>query len=126
VLTPSPAANPLNFLLLLDPLAPVHATTGILPVHTFRLAPELYAAALGNLKVTFLTAPILSGANTGTIAMPIPDETQGTWNWVSVQGGAWNTTALQQETTQQATLNYTPQQVLEGWLQLSNFEPEKK
>jgi hypothetical protein len=126
VLTPSPAASPLDFLLLLDPLAPVHATTGILPVHTFRLDPELYATALDNLKITFLTAPILSGTNDGTVAMPIPDETQGTWNWITVQAQQWNTMTLEQESTQQATLNYTPQQILEGWLQLSNFEPKKK
>jgi hypothetical protein len=126
VLTPSPDSGPLDFLLLLDPLAPVHATTGILPVRTFRLDPELYAAALGSLKVTFLTAPILSGTNDGTLAMPIPDETQGSWKWITVQEQQWATMGLDQESTQLATLNYTPQQLLEGWLQLSNFEPEKK
>ncbi|PST83933.1 hypothetical protein C7T94_04100 [Pedobacter yulinensis] len=125
VITPSPAADPLNFLLLLDPQAPVHATTGILPVKTFSLAQETYSGALAKLKVTFLTAPILSGANDGSVALPIPDETQGTWNWISVQSGAWNPMALEQQTSQQATLNYTPQRILDGWLQLSNFEPEK-
>jgi hypothetical protein len=127
VLTPSPAASPLNFLLLFDPLAPIHATTGILPVQTFRLDPELYAAALAGLKITFLTAPILSGTNdAASVAMPIPDETQGTWNWITVANEQWNTMLLEQESAQQATLNYTPQQILEGWLQLSNFEPKKK
>ncbi|WP_183573686.1 hypothetical protein HDF18_08055 [Mucilaginibacter sp. X5P1] len=126
VLTASPAANPLDFLLLLDPMAPIHATMGILPVHTFRLDPELYAGVLGKLKVTFLTAPVLSGTNDGSVAIPIPDETQGTWNWITVQAEQWNTMTLEQESSQQATLNYTPQQILEGWLQLSNFEPEKK
>lgn len=126
VITPSPTASALNFLLLFDPQAPIHATTGILPVHAFRLIPEVYAEALAQLKVTFLTAPILSGANDGTVAIPIPDETQGTWNWITVQAEQWSTMTLEQESSQQATLNYTPQQILEGWLQLSNFEPEKK
>lgn len=101
--------------LLLDPRAPIHATTGVLPVKAITIPPDQYQDALSRLNITFLTTPILGPATNWTI--PLPSEMgETTWEWVSHGDSTWETKALSDQLNQTATLDYTPQQIREGWL----------
>jgi hypothetical protein len=111
-------------LMLVDPKGEVHATSGILPVKSIAVPSDQYDAALSSLSVTFLTAPVLSGANTTEISIPLPKINAGYWSWVNVTNGSWQSQNFS-ETVQNSTqgaLDYTPQQLLEGWLRLRDFE----
>lgn len=111
-------------LMLVDPRGEVHATTGILPVKSIAVPSDQYDAALDALSVTFLTAPVLSGSNTTEIGIPLPKINSGHWSWVSITNNEWQSQNFS-ETVQNATqgaLDYTPQQLLEGWLRLRDFE----
>jgi hypothetical protein len=111
-------------LMLVDPKGEVHATTGILPVKSIAIPADQYDAALQALSVTFLTAPVLSGSNTGTISIPLPKADSGNWSWISVSDGQWQSQNFQDDVqnANQGALDYTPQQLLEGWLRLRDFE----
>jgi hypothetical protein len=111
-------------LMLVDPKGEVHATTGILPVKSIAIPSDQYDAALNSLSVTFLTAPVLSGTNTNDISIPLPKINAGQWSWVSVADGQWQSQNFQDDVqnTNQGALDYTPQQLLEGWLRLRDFE----
>ncbi len=91
--------GPLNFLqtinsahhtlaMLIDPRGKVHATSGILPVKEIHIPPDQYAAALQQISVTFLSAPILS-ENDG-IRLPLPAEPGFMWSWLEKKGNAWS------------------------------------
>jgi hypothetical protein len=111
-------------MMLVDPQGEVHATTGILPVKSIAIPSDQYGAALNSLSVTFLTAPVLSGSNTSEISIPLPKTHNGHWAWVNVADGEWqfqNFSDTVQNSTQGA-LDYTPQQLLEGWLRLRDPE----
>lgn len=113
-----------NVMMLVDPKGEVHATTGILPVKSIAIPSDQYGAALGSLSVTFLTAPVLSGSNTTELSVPLPKTDSGQWSWINVANGQWqsqNFSGTVQNSTQGA-LDYTPQQLIEGWLRLRDFE----
>ena len=57
------------------------------------------------------------------LAIPVPQETNAVWSWVSLSGEEWS------ETTDITSVNPTatfsqPQQLYEGWLQLSRAPEE--
>ncbi len=111
-------------MMLIDPNGEVHANTGILPVKSITVPPDQYNAALNSLSVTFLTAPVLSGSNTSEISIPLPKIDAGQWSWVSVSNDEWQSQNFSEtvQNTTQGALDYTPQQLLEGWLRLRDFE----
>jgi hypothetical protein len=91
-----------NLSMLVDPRAPVHATTAILPDVSLALPPQLVDAALAAMNVTFRLDGILTdqqvaaprlhgGVGTTTIQLPLPDEKAGTWAWVEKDAGEWKT-----------------------------------
>ncbi|CAE6875710.1 hypothetical protein R69746_08764 [Paraburkholderia aspalathi] len=128
------AQQSLPLLMLIDPRAPVHATTGILPTQSLSIPPDISAAAVSRLEMSFPIAPILRPASlqmpltpkaapVGRLALPIPrepgyavsfleqDQGDGGPNWITVSdigkppgGAVWN---------------YTPQTLTEGWLRLN-------
>jgi hypothetical protein len=123
---PDQAPNELSWytqrvLMLMDPRAQVHATTGILPTATLELPPGLTQAVLSRLSLFLFTAPVLRGA--GALAIPVPPvdgyassyidqvrDEHGTPGWLvtpeiaAPADGMWG---------------YTPQDVREGWLRLN-------
>ncbi|GAB5446017.1 hypothetical protein [Gymnodinialimonas sp.] len=117
-LTLNDLATPLT--MLIDPRAPVHATTGILPVTERAVPPDQFAAAMADLAVTFATHPVLRTAQ--GLSLPLPEEAGFDWSWVMYNqpteplspGGG----------TDVATYGYTPQTLQDGWLKLSRT-PEK-
>ncbi len=120
-LTVRAGAAPVSLALLLDPHAAVHAYSGLLPVKSISVPPPLYTDALAQLRVTFLTAPVLQ-AGPG-LSLPLPtDDTGGEWQWVERQPeGQWRVAAISNP-TQQATLQ-NASAIAEGWLQLSAAPP---
>ncbi|MCM3884341.1 hypothetical protein [Frankia sp. R82] len=100
---------PTRLLLLLDPRAPVHATSGIVPTATVTVAPRHTDEALRRLQALFHVGPVLTtehvpasppgsgsaagpdadhgsevdhGSEAGTLAFPRPAEKNGSWSWL--------------------------------------------
>ncbi|MGW6504355.1 hypothetical protein [Nonomuraea angiospora] len=73
---------PTRLLLLLDPRAAVHATTGITPTATVTVPPEHVDDALRHLQVLFRFGPVLTIGHTQSLAFPRPGERHGAWSWL--------------------------------------------
>lgn len=76
-LTQSLEENPLTVLLLMDPDAAVHATTGIVPKKSLYLSPEYYRDVVGNIRSRYFMAPLLTQAQQTTLPLPEGEE----WLW---------------------------------------------
>jgi hypothetical protein len=77
----------LRFSLLMDPHGAAHATCGILPVQELELPADLYADALRQLEISFLTAPVITPE--GLTNISLPDEPGFHWSWISVEKRQW-------------------------------------
>jgi len=114
--------------MLVDPRAPVHATTSILPDVTLDLPTRFVDDALAAMDVTFrlngvltdqqIAAPSNGGSETTTVQLPLPDQKAGSWTWVEKDGGGWASypTAAADAT---ARLTEVPPVLRRGLLQLS-------
>ena len=78
---------PQKLTLLLDPRAPIHATTGILPVKALYIPKDQYAPALQRIEIAFLTAPILTPGL--GIELSLPSEPGFDWQWIQQEGQQW-------------------------------------
>ncbi|CUS04284.2 protein of unknown function [Candidatus Promineifilum breve] len=85
--------RPRKISLLLDPRAPIHATTGILPVKALDIPRDQYQAALQRLQVAFLTAPVL--APEVGLEMSLPTEPGFDWTWLQLEGHHWSSISAQ-------------------------------
>lgn len=113
-LTLNAKAIPLT--MLVDPRAPVHATTGVLGVNELSIPTDQYSQTMGSLAVNFVTRPMLKMAQ--GLAVPLPQESGYAWSWITP--GAEDTTPLKPNAVDQsAAYGYSPQTIQEGWLQLS-------
>jgi hypothetical protein len=109
-------ATPIPITMLVDPRAPVHATTGVLGVNELSIPTDQYSQTMGSLAVNFVTRPMLQMAQ--GLAVPLPQESGYAWSWITP--GASSTTPLKSNAVDQsAAYGYTPQTIQEGWLQLS-------
>ncbi|MBD2357421.1 hypothetical protein H6G41_22845 [Tolypothrix sp. FACHB-123] len=73
--------------MLVDLRGVFHATSGVLPTKVISIPPEQYAKALANIKVTFLTAPILTEkTNQGRLKLPLPTAPDYDWAWLEKKG----------------------------------------
>ncbi|MDQ3982847.1 MAG: hypothetical protein M3271_09245, partial [Actinomycetota bacterium] len=87
-----------DLLLLVDPRAGVHVTTGILPVRRFQLPAAFVQPALETVEVAFRIGPALTSERptpvqagqtppfSSSIAYPLPAEQNGTWSWWQTDG----------------------------------------
>jgi len=110
-----------KFLMLIDPRAVIHATTGILPTKSIRIPSDMYADTLTTLEMTFLTAPILGGNS--ALTLPLPSESGFQWSWVQEKRIenqiVWETHGGLNSNPPNGPWTYTPQTILEGWLRLN-------
>lgn len=123
-----PQAAPEIVTLLLDPHAPIHATTGILPVKSIAIPPDQFEAALRNLQIAFPIAPVLTQA--AGLALPLPRIPGFAWSWVQARGDAWAVASAGQPGTPEPAVaglvqpttspvwTGKPQRIDEGWLVL--------
>jgi hypothetical protein len=128
---PPPAdAETLRVLMLVDPRAPVHAVTGILPTQVLQIPSDIASAAISSLEVYFLTAPVLKPApapqQPALLKMPTPAASGFDVSFVeqlSVNGVAeWVTIPDVASATTGAVWNYTPQSLTEGWLRINQTQ----
>ncbi|MCK9878515.1 hypothetical protein MXD59_22580 [Frankia sp. Ag45/Mut15] len=102
-------AAPTRLLLLLDPRAPVHATSGITPTATVTVPPRHTDDALRHLQALFRFGPVLTTEHAptsppdpdpegtaGTLVFPRPAEKNGSWSWLRPAPGdaPWTSYAL--------------------------------
>ncbi|MER5648656.1 hypothetical protein [Streptosporangium sp. NPDC002524] len=74
--------SPTRLLLLLDPRAAVHATSGIAPTATVAVPPRHVDDALRHLQALFRFGPVLTTEDARTLAFPRPGGKRGTWSWL--------------------------------------------
>lgn len=108
-------ATPIAVTMLIDPRAPVHATTGILPVARLLVPPDRYADSLRNVAVTFFTHPVLQMPR--GLIVPLPHEAGHDWSWVA-PGNVPPVPLRANAADETAVFGYTPQTLLEGWVRL--------
>lgn len=116
-LTCDPAADPVMLTLLMDPQAGVHISSGILPTKCITLPPHGISAALANLDLTFLAAPLLAGAAEPP-TMPLPTDVPGDWYWIALTAeGPLTVEPVGKEQAKTPSL-FRPMQLYEGWVAL--------
>jgi hypothetical protein len=110
----------LTFTALVDPRAPVHVSTGVLPTVSMAIPPDQYLNAMQQLAVTFTTRSVLR--DQFGLRLPLPAEAGFSWAWVS-HGGA--PAELRPASAPDVpAYGYSPQQLLEGWLDLIPAPPQ--
>jgi len=110
-----PGAEPLVVSMLVDPRAPVHATTGLLPVKQIRIPPDMYGEALRSLAATFLATPVLTPV--AHLALPVARQGGFRWSWVERGADGWSEGPIAEIDPNATT--FTPQRIAEGWLKLN-------
>ncbi|MFK3984346.1 hypothetical protein ACI2K4_28735 [Micromonospora sp. NPDC050397] len=104
----------LTLTVLLEPAGAVHATTGVLPTVSTRLDPAHHQEALARLETGFLTAPVLTGADTLALVSPAADPDR-VWSWRERDGADWVEVAEPPELAEAFPTGLTAR---EGWLTL--------
>jgi hypothetical protein len=116
---------PLKLTMLIDPRGVVHVASGIQPAKAIQIPPHQYAAALRELEMTFLTAPVLAGkpgaTETDTISLPVTDPPGYSWSWLEKRGEAWNSSEISGADLFAPFAG--PTQIREGWLTLATKRP---
>lgn len=108
-------------LMLMDPRAPVHATTGVLPTASLSLPSDDSQAKSSALDLSFFTAPVLRGAS--ALSIPTPSQSGYALSFIdqvrdSKGAPRWVLTPEIAPARTDAVWAYTPQQIDEGWLRL--------
>lgn len=118
-LTADPTAPPQYISMLVDPRAPVHATSDILPTKRVDLPPYHIQEALASMDVTFRIGPVLNDAE--KLSMPLPADIHGKWSWVfHPDVTTWREEEKIAKEDAIAQLPAGPRQINEGWLKLSD------
>jgi hypothetical protein len=121
---PPPAGSEtVRVLMLIDPRAPVHAVTGILPTQELAIPSDVASAALSSLEIYFLAAPVLKPAS--VLALPVPAASGFDVSFIEqyLANGApeWVTIPDITPTSEKAVWHYTPQSLTEGWLRINQL-----
>lgn len=114
ILTPG---APVKLLMLVDPRARIHVTSGVLPTQALTIPPDLTLPFLDKLSVTFPARPVL--ASNASFDLPLPSEPGYAWSWLQPEGAQWQTTPLS-PTPSQAAPRFVPQRIYSGWLKLTH------
>ncbi|MFG2181535.1 hypothetical protein ACGFLS_22835 [Streptomyces abikoensis] len=79
--------------LLVDPHAPVHATTNLLPTTALEIPHRFTDGPLNRMRTVLRTGPLLTSAAAfaeGTVALPVRTVDDQTWTWAErAVDGAW-------------------------------------
>ncbi|MCB0524934.1 MAG: carboxypeptidase-like regulatory domain-containing protein [Lewinellaceae bacterium] len=134
LLTLSLEEDELHLGILMDPRAAVHLHTGILPVKRVDIPPALFAEALNNIQIAFLTTPVISpepltewkdtNGQPQTVnqkfLLQAPLQKGYEWSWL--QPGDPNDIPAEQVDTQPPA-GYLPilgnQVIYDGWMRMS-------
>ncbi len=108
----------LTMTMLVDPRAPIHLTTGILPTQTVLIAPQHFAAAIESMRVTVAAAPVLTPA--GAVALPVPHEPGVAWAWLQRGPDGWSETPEHPSLTADDLERALPGRGSETWQMLTS------
>lgn len=114
-------APPQKLTMLVDPRGVIHATSGILPVKSIRIAPQHYVRALEAIEVSFQIAPLL--LDPATMAVPLPREPGVEWTWVERGAQGWGEPVVLEGKAAQDASGVSPLELREGWLRLRSTLP---
>jgi hypothetical protein len=117
-LTLDKAANETTVTMLMDPRGAIHATSGVLPVKKIDIPPAQFADALENLRIAFLTTPVLY--NNNVPAFPVPPVGESEWTWLQNELTKWSASQTINPVDDRANMTDPPQEIREGWLLLSH------
>jgi hypothetical protein len=112
-------AAPTTVVLLVDPRAGIHVTSGVLPVEQLSIPPDQYEFALRSLAVNFPTHPVLHSQP--ELVIPVPRIGGYDWSWIPPAGPMLPLRGNAADGT--ARTGYGPQAIDEGWLQLRPTPP---
>ena len=118
----TPGGEPVTLTLLIDPRAPVHATSGIQPIKACSLPPQQYVPALSRLGLWFRVGPILTPPD--RIALDLPEKPGFRWTWIENRGGAYEETDELSPPPHGAEYGAEPR-LVEGWLKLTPVSEEE-
>ena len=105
--------------LIIDPLAGVHVTTGILPVNYNEISPDYISGALNNMDVTFNMNPIINTMSKFGVPLPAVDNTYQ-WSWIyHPDKVSWIEITDFDTISSNANFQPNPNEVSEGWLKLN-------
>jgi hypothetical protein len=118
---PDLAAQTRTVLMVIDPRAAVHATSGYLPTASLTLPPDMSNDEIASFDMSFFTSPVLKGAGGLTIPTPRPAGYQVAWVEEDRDGDArrWAVTPEIEAPPSEALWPYTDQTLAEGWLRLN-------
>jgi hypothetical protein len=117
-----PSSPPLTLTMLVDPLAEVHASSGVLPVKSITLPASMYAAELKRLEVSFRSlGPILT--RMGRLDLPLPIEPGYAWSWIERDDRGWSSVAGDVGASEDDGAFSGPILAREGWMRLTKVEP---
>ena len=118
---PSSHLEPQVLTMLIDPLAEVHATSGVLPTKSITIPASMYAAELKRIEVTFRSlGPILT--RTGRLDLPLPSEPGYAWSWLERDDLGWASVASDVGASEDDGAFSGPILAREGWLRLAKVE----
>ena len=106
-------------LMLVDPRAGIHATTGILPAKRLTIPPDYYAEAVQKMEILFRVGPVLTPADTAQ--MPLPAETRSMWTWLAEGAGSMPVSG---KVDDRAHLSVAPPILRRGWLAIKPYGGE--
>jgi len=119
---PSSHLTPITLTMLVDPLAEVHATSGILPTKAITIPSGMYAAELKRLEVSFRSlGPILTRA--GRLDLALPDEPGYAWSWIERDDRGWSAVAYDVGASEDDGAFSGPIVARDGWMRLTKREP---
>jgi hypothetical protein len=122
LVAPSSHLTPVTLTMLVDPLAEVHATSGVLPVKAITLPASMYAAELKHLEVSFRSlGPILT--RMGRLDLPLPIEPGYAWSWIERDDRGWTSVAGDVGASEDDGAFSGPILAREGWMRLTKVEP---
>jgi hypothetical protein len=118
LLAPSSRADPQILTMLIDPLAEIHATSGVLPTKSITIPSSMYAAELKRIELSLRSlGPILT--RMGRLDLPLPVEPGCAWWWIERNDRGWSAVAGDVGASEDDGAFSGPILAREGWLRLA-------
>lgn len=112
---------PIYLTMLIDVRAKIHATTGILPVKDIEIPSSYYTAALSQMEMSFLVAPLLM--HKAQTEIPLPIEAGFEWSWLQRSRNDWQEVTENEITEMRTKAVFSgSQKIIEGWLKLKKSD----
>lgn len=105
-LAPTIGERPRTVSILLDARGSANCASGVLPAKLLRLPPEHYVDALHHIRVTFLSAPLLTQDQ--RVEIPVPVLQGWDWSWLQPTPGSWRRVGTAPTVRREAVVSSLP------------------